>query len=229
MSSGDGSPPKRRDLRTWLYWIWTTDRTLVQFTREVLSSVLIVALVGILLFGISGVWPPMVAVESGSMTPHMHRGDLVFIMEETRLAPSFATSGVGVVTYRTGETVEYRKFGDYGDVIVFQPNGATGTPIIHRARFWVNESENWYSKANPEHLTGDSCSAVPNCPAPHAGFITKGDANSEYDQVSNIADIVRPDWIRGTAEVRIPMLGHIRLQFGTLSIRSEMLRGFASL
>ncbi|GKZ13081.1 Signal peptidase I-like protein [Haladaptatus sp. T7] len=29
----------------------------------------------------------------------------------------------------------------------------------------------------------DDCEELPNCPAPHAGFITKGDHNGEYDQV----------------------------------------------
>lgn len=35
------------------------------------------AVVAATLFAVSGVWPPMVAVESGSMAPSLRTGDLV--------------------------------------------------------------------------------------------------------------------------------------------------------
>jgi len=217
----------------WLQWGLRTEHPTVQFVREVVASVLGVLLVGALLFAISGIWPPLVAVESESMSPHMHTGDLVFVMEEHRLAPSFAAGSTGVVTYRDAvDRDAYRKFGDHGDVIVFYPDGGGSTPIIHRARFWVEDGENWVSKADPAYLPGTECevdddpetdTGLPNCPAPHAGFITKGDANGAYDQVANgnagrvISSPVRPAWIRGTAEVRIPWLGYVRLYFSRFS------------
>lgn len=201
----------------WLRWLLRTDHTYVRVIREMVTSALAVVFVGVLLFAISGLWPPMVAVESGSMEPHMHRGDLVFVMEPHRFPPDAATGETGVVPHRVGERVAYQKFGDYGDVIVYQPNGTNSTPVIHRARFWVNASENWYDKADPAAITGSSCREIPNCPAPHAGFITKGDANPLYDQSSGISGPVRPTWIKGTAEVRIPLLGHVRLQFSRLA------------
>ncbi|WP_435177551.1 S26 family signal peptidase [Halorussus sp. AFM4] len=196
----------------------TSENGVVVFVREMLSSAAIVVVIGALLFAISGVWPPMVAIESGSMEPHMQKGDLVFIMEEGRLAPAAAHADTGVVTYQAGKEAGYRKFGSYGDVIVYQPDGRESrTPIIHRARFWVNEGENWYDEANKQYISADSCEELVNCPAPNAGFITKGDANSFYDQVSwgsgALSDPVRPSWIRGTAEIRIPWLGWVRLQF----------------
>ncbi|ERH12872.1 MAG: hypothetical protein J07HB67_01898 [halophilic archaeon J07HB67] len=46
----------------------------IVLVRETLSSALIVVVVGVVLFAISGIWPPMVAVESGSMEPHMQKG-----------------------------------------------------------------------------------------------------------------------------------------------------------
>ncbi len=74
--------------------------------------------------------------------------------------------------------------------------------------------ENWYDRANPDYLPGDSCETVPNCPAPHAGFFTKGDNNGMYDQVNAIgASPVKPSWVTGVARVRIPLLGWIRLVF----------------
>ncbi len=200
----------------WLRWFLTTDRSGPRFVRDFLSSVVAVLLVGAILFGVSGVWPPMVAVESGSMQPHMHRGDLVFVMDEHRLVPEKATGDTGIVTFRAADDSSYRKFGSYGDVIVYRPNGGGGTPIIHRARFWVNESEDWYDKAKPGMVPGDACDEIRNCPAPHAGFITKGDNNGLYDQVSGISGPVKPGWIRGTAEIRIPWLGYVRLHFGAI-------------
>lgn len=209
------SPPSSDHPLEWLRWFLQTDHEAVTFVREVASSILLVLVIGLLLFAVSGVWPPMVAVESGSMAPHMQEGDLVFVIEEHRLAPSSATSETGVVTFSVAEQhEEYRKFGTFGDVIVYEPNGEDRTPVIHRARFWVDAGENWYDEANPRYLDGESCAAIPNCPAPHAGFITKGDHNHRYDQVRGISAPVRPTWVRGKAQVRIPWLGHVRLAFG---------------
>lgn len=215
----------------WLRWVARTDHPTVTFLREIVASVVAVVLVGLILFAVSGIWPPLVAVESASMEPHMFRGDLVFVMEEHRLAPGFATAGTGVVTYHEAADREaYRKFGDYGDVIIFLPDGHGGTPIIHRARFWVDDGENWVQQADPSYLPSTNCGQLPNCPAPHAGFITKGDANGVYDQVaggngdsgrSEISGPVRPAWIRGTAEVRIPWLGYVRLYFSEFNAEAE--------
>ncbi|QSG04365.1 S26 family signal peptidase [Halapricum desulfuricans] len=192
----------------------------VLYLYDLLSSVGIVVLIGALLFTASGVWPPMVAIESGSMEPKMERGDLVFVMEADRF-PGDGAHESGVVTARAGQSTGYEKFGGYGDVIVYEPDGSDRrTPVIHRTMFWVEEGENWIDKANPEYLPEDAvCEGstpgetdVRACPAPHSGFITKGDANSAYDQVNGIASgPVRPEWVVGTAEYSVPYLGNIRL------------------
>ena len=239
MSEPDGGPDRERDAgpqprgravdadgsgggrtpREWVRWFLRTDHGVVAYVREVLTSVVAVLLVGLVLFGVSGLWPPMVAVESPSMNPHMKTGDLVFVMEEHRFPGGAAYDETGVVTHRTGERTGYRKFGMGGDVIVYEPDGNTrSTPIIHRAMFYVNESENWYDKAvevDPRAVgSAGDCDALENCPAPNAGFITKGDnerTNRRYDQVSGLSDPVKPAWVVGTAEFRIPWLGNIRL------------------
>jgi signal peptidase len=215
-TGGAGGPETPTE---WARWFLTTDHGVVSYLREVLSSVLAVLLVGLLLFAVSGLWPPMVAIESPSMEPNMKTGDLVFVMKAHRFAPGSAHTDTGVVTYRIGQATGYAKFDRAGDVIVFRPdgNGAT-TPIIHRAMFYVNENENWYGKAvavNPRAVgSADNCRELDFCPAPHGGFITKGDnanTNRAYDQVSGLTGPVRPAWVVGTAEFRIPLLGNIRL------------------
>jgi len=185
--------------------------------RDVAISILAVALIGTYLFAISGVWPPMVAIESGSMEPNMNENDLVFVMDSDRFQPDIAAEG-GIVSAQEGEEHDYTKFNEYGDVIVYAPNGNTEqTPIIHRAMFWVDEGDDWVAKADEDNLGSvEECEDVESvCPAPNDGFITKGDnerTNQVYDQV-NGEQPVHPEWVMGTAEVRVPGIGWLRLQF----------------
>lgn len=202
-------------------WFLKTDDENVLLIRDIVSSVAIVAVVGLLLFGVSGIWPPLVAVESGSMQPHMQRGDLIFVVEEGRFVGDGAVAGTGVVTLEQGRESDYTKFGMAGDVIVYRPNGnAAETPVIHRAHFWVEEDENWVNTKASEEIVGDkTCDEVANCPAPYAGFVTKGDHNAGYDQQMNQgADtgVVKPEWVTGKAKYRVPWLGTIRLTFDRL-------------
>ncbi|WP_436908397.1 S26 family signal peptidase [Halosimplex marinum] len=216
--SSDGPPARRGDAGAAESETGSGART---FVVDVVSSALAVLLVGALLFAVSGVWPPMVAIESPSMTPHMQTGDLVFVMEEERFPGDGAVAGTGVVTLRSGQETGYEKFQRPGDVIVYKPDGSeSATPIIHRAMFYVEEGENWYDEADRQSIgryseCGETTEeALPTCPAPHAGFITKGDANGGYDQAqaNPLSGPVKPEWVVGTAEVRVPKLGCIRLR-----------------
>jgi signal peptidase len=210
----DSDPDPRSGPIGAMRWLLQTDATVVVFLREAAASAMVVAMVGLVLFVVSGVWPPLVAVESGSMQPQLERGDLVFIMDEERLVAPDATHETGVVTYQTGAEVGYQTLGDYGNVIVFDPPRRAGAPVIHRARMWVEAGERWTEEADPAYLNGRSCDAISSCPAPHDGFVTKGDANPYYDQVEGIATVVRPAWVRGTAEFAVPWLGYVRLTVG---------------
>jgi signal peptidase len=187
----------------------------VLFARDIVTSVLAVALVGVYLFAVSGVWPPMVAIESGSMEPNMQVNDLVFVMDNNRFEPGEAHDETGVVT--AANASGYSQFGNSGDVIVFTPNGnGDRIPIIHRAMFWVEAGENWCDRARAEFdpgFLGETPPGEERCEADHAGFITKGDANPTYDQVEDgLTAPVRPEWVVGTAELRIPGVGWLRLR-----------------
>ncbi|RLF34920.1 MAG: signal peptidase I [Thermoplasmata archaeon] len=161
-------------------------RGLIKDILSTLITVAVIIAVGIL---VTGTWPFMVAVESGSMEPHMHRGDVVFLLGIER---------TNIVTYEEGKRIGYKSFGDYGDVIVYYPNGdKSKTPIIHRAIKWVNKGER-----------------MPNGQlAPHSGYITKGDHNPVPDQ-PRLSMPVKPEWIVGVAKFSIPYIGYIRLIFG---------------
>ena len=203
MSEARGpNPPDQPDDPSWKPYV-----------TDLVSSISAVLLVGLLLFAVSGVWPPLVAIESKSMTPNIHVGDLVFVMEEERFPGDAQQGDTGVVTAHAAQKADYSKFHRAGDVIVYAPDGNNQTtPIIHRAMFWVEEGENWYDEANTEYVgSARNCEELANCPAPHAGFVTKGDYNNQYDQVTNLSRPVKASWVVGTAEVRVPWLGCIRL------------------
>jgi len=168
---------------------------IINLIRDILIVLIIVAVIGAVLFGVSGTWPALVAVESESMVPNMNIGDLVFVVEENRY-DGFMTA---VEAASSGKI----SFGGYGDVIVYQPNGETGvTPIIHRAITWINAST-----AELAGFTGD---------AAHAGYITKGDNNELYDQNAVFPDYgrmqpVKDEWIVGKALFAIPLIGLVPL------------------
>ena len=225
--AGDGSGSEDPSgIVGWVKWFWTTDEGAVLYVRDVVTSVGAVLLVGLLLFAISGIWPPMVAVESGSMEPNMERGDLVFVVSDDRFvpdeAPTHSGESTGVIPADRAEEVGHTEFNRHGDVIIYRPDGRNSrTPVIHRAMLWVEDGENWYDRADPDAVGGaDDCEELRNCPAPHAGFITKGDngvSNSNYDQAGTLSAPVKPGWVVGTAEVKVPYLGQIRLLFSRIS------------
>ncbi len=80
-----------------------------------------------------GLYTPMVAVESGSMIPHIQIGDIIFVESIDRTE---------IITNEAGKKMNYLSFDEYGDVILYKPRGIEGaTPIIHRAMYYVNKSE----------------------------------------------------------------------------------------
>ncbi|ELY80100.1 S26 family signal peptidase [Natrinema gari] len=199
--------------------ILNSDDETVVFVKDIAIVVAVVAIICLGLFAVSGVWPPFVAVESGSMEPHMHKGDMVGLVQADRFVGDDPVAGTGIVTAERGRATGHEKFGHPGDVIVYAPNGdPAATPIIHRARFWVEAGDNWVAEADPAHMGDRSCGEVRSCPAPHDGFVTKGDANAKYDQLDGVpkTTVVRPDWIVGKAVVRIPWLGTLRLLFESI-------------
>ncbi|WP_202318348.1 S26 family signal peptidase [Archaeoglobus neptunius] len=178
----------------------------VQFIKDVVSTLIIVAVIiggGIAL---TGTWPFMVAVESGSMEPHMYKGDVIILVGVDRNG--------GVVTWEEGVKTGYMSFGNYGDVIVYKPNGY-GKPIIHRAIAYVHKGEHIPALVNGKLV-------YTNQIAENDGYITQGDnvrTNQLPDQAvpgafSPIGEKIKPvkkEWIIGVAKFRIPYIGYLRL------------------
>lgn len=178
------------------------------------SSLSVVALAALVVLA-TGVWPPFVAIESGSMQPTLDRGDMVVVVEEHRFADGAAVDGTGVVPTSRAYAAGHYAIQGPGDVILLYPNGDRNeTPVIHRAMFYVEEGENWYDEADPRYVgDAESCEQLRFCPAPNAGFITLGDDNERYDQATWKYRPVEPRWVVGRALVRVPYLGWFRLTF----------------
>ncbi|MCL7476191.1 MAG: signal peptidase I [Methanosarcinales archaeon] len=133
---------------------------------------------------------PAVAVESGSMLPNIGIGDVVLIQSIDRTE---------IISYTQGSLSGYKSFDNYGDVILYHKFGNTSyTPIIHRAMYWVDEGEPMWNGGPP---------------APHAGYITKGDNNRDIDQAASTSRLqpVKEEWIIGVARWHIPWVGYLSL------------------
>jgi len=172
--------------------------------KDIVSTLVIVGFIVGVGIALTGTWPFMVAVQSGSMEPHIHKGDVIILVSPKRVGK--------IITWEEGRKIGYKSFGDYGDVIVFHPNGdRSKTPIIHRVIAYVHKGEHipilMNGKLVPSKFIADS-----------DGYITQGDANPVPDQLAHEANPlyseikpVKDEWIVGVAKFRIPYIGWLRL------------------
>jgi signal peptidase len=171
-----------------------SDNPWVGLLRDIISVISVVVIFASLSQIALGLWSPMVAVESGSMIPHIQIGDIIFVESIDR---------TNITTYEVGKQNGYTSFGEPGDVILYRPYGKEGaTPIIHRAMYYVEKGEPMWADGPP---------------APHAGYITKGDnpkTNPLYDQQGSISAYqpVKKEWVIGVARFyRVPLVGYVSL------------------
>jgi signal peptidase len=124
----------------------TSNHWAASLARDLLWVIAVVGSIAVLLFLLCGTWPAIVTIESGSMIPHMNIGDLVVVVEKDRFGP--------LQTWEEGKAAGTKKFSDYGDVIIYRPNGVTDFwasigilplskqhPIIHRAMTWTEAGQ----------------------------------------------------------------------------------------
>ncbi len=117
------------------------------FLRDAGIALLLVVLILVAMFAYSGLWPPLVVIESNSM---MHgddnlshigtidTGDLVLVKKVNR--PN------QIETYVDGLSNGHRTYGDYGDVVIYKKGGSnTLTPIIHRAMIYLEPNSDGLS------------------------------------------------------------------------------------
>jgi signal peptidase I len=175
--------------------------------RDIGWVIVTVGSIALVLFLICGTWPAVVTIESKSMDPNMKMGDLVVVVQKDRYG--------AFQTWNQDLTGNGKKFGDYGDVIIYKPNGMTTVhPIIHRAIV--------FATGTPlSGIRGKNLST--NYTAPHPGYITWGDNNPYPDQFSSINNIgpiepVQDEWIIGKALFSVPLAGYLPLHIIEIAI-----------
>ena len=177
--------------------------------------------------------PPLVVIETGSM---MHDdapfgrigtidpGDIV-IAKAIHSKDDVITCGGNFSGARFVGTDGYKRYGGYGDVIIYRPLGRKDqVPIIHRAMCWVEYDEKNKTYTVKEYGIYNATSVtIPeldlyNVKFNHSGFITKGDHNPLCDQHPMLGNEICPEpvkleWVIGKAEGELPWFGSLKLLF----------------
>lgn len=182
-----------------------SDHPAVSLARDLLWVVAVVGCIALALYVFAGTWPAVVTIESESMVPNMNVGDLVLVVDEDRFGD--------LTTWSEGQWTGYQSFGDYGDVIIYRPNGVDSVhPIIHRAMTFVDAAA----------VEGSAFGSYYE--DPHGGYITKGDNNPYIDQGNlwipgvGMIEPVEKEWIIGKALIAVPLLGYLPLHLAEFAV-----------
>ena len=232
-----------KDLKKMFLQFWRNDNKNTALIRDIAVALFAVLVILLLLWTYTGQWfsAPIVAIESGSMehpeNPPFGRlgtidaGDMVLV-QRVYTTNDIVTHGGDLGGAQAKSCCE--TYGDYGDVIIYHPDGDTKrTPIIHRAICWVEVEINHgrrtytikefgiYNEASigPISELGLYRSVTPDWD--HSGFLTKGDHNELFDNLPDqgILESTQPiklDWISGKARQEIPWFGTINLFFSDI-------------
>ena len=100
------------------------------------AAVVLMIVGGLVLY--SGAWPPLVVVESRSMQ-HSSTESFIGTIDTGDMVILKRVSGDSEIrTYLESLADGYQTYGEYGDIVIYKPNGLDSlTPIIHRALFRV--------------------------------------------------------------------------------------------
>ena len=121
--------------------------------KDLLVAAIIVVVFLAAIYLYTGVWPPLVVVESSSMQHADGESFLGVIDTGDMVFQQAARTRADVVTYLQGRATGYATYGDYGDVIIFRRAG-NPTPVIHRAIMYITLHAN--STADVPDLLGIS-------------------------------------------------------------------------
>jgi hypothetical protein len=191
----------------------------------------------------SGVSPPQTVVESqsmqhgaGSQIGVIDTGDIVIVKDKNKTSITSFVDG-----YKNG----YSSFGLYGDVIIYEREGVGNNIIHrailwvnYNGNFtwsapslidYPSDLWNCTGSMDPMSLSGiltlenmgyqGNKSVTLNLSEltkyPNSGYITMGDFNNDFDQLSNIGNkLVSEERIVSVAWIEIPWLGSIKIMMG---------------
>jgi signal peptidase len=159
---GDGPRPR-------VFW---RARDSLYFAPLVALAVVILLVVS--LFAYTQNWPPVYVVESESM--QHGSSDVLGVINTGDLVLAQRVSNSTIQPYVVAQQSGYSTYGEFGDVLLYAPNGAAGTPIIHRAIIylqWVPGGAGGYTAygLNPSSC-GIGSSSLYATPATKNGCLT---------------------------------------------------------
>ncbi len=149
----EDTPKRSQRAKPPTYW---RARDSLWFEPLVALAVIVVLLVS--LYAYTGNWPPVYVVESDSMQ-HGYT-DIVGLINTGDLVLAQKIPANQITDYVMGMKTGYSTYGEYGDVLLYHPNGAGSTPIIHRAILYLVWNPAYGTYSAPE-LQGLPCGASP--------------------------------------------------------------------
>lgn len=126
---------------------------------EPLVALAIIVLLLVALFAYTQNWPPVYVVESDSMQHGSN--DQVGLINTGDLVLAQKVPLSSITPYVSGISSGYSTYGEFGDVILYWPNGQGSTPIIHRAILYLQWDPQSLSY-NASDLAGLPCGTEPN-------------------------------------------------------------------
>ena len=167
--------------------------------KDIAITLLVIGVIVGSIFAYSGISRPLVVVVSNSMIHSDANIGMIGIVSPGDIILVKDIDADKIISHEDAASTGYKTYGDFGDVIIYKPNGDAKIPVIHRAMKWVEEGE-----------------MVNGWEAPYSGFITQGDnsvTNRVPDQETSICyhKPVKEEWIVGVARGELPWLGLISL------------------
>ena len=169
---------------------------------EPLLALAIIVLLLVSLYAYTSNWPPVYVVESGSM--QHGSGDTVGLINTGDLVLVKHVDPSTVTTYVEGEQTGYTTYGEYGDVVLYHPNGDTSvTPVIHRAILYLE----WVPSA--QAFTAPSLVGLPCGSAPDADYSVSGaPGGCAWSGLVTTITLYHVGWRSATVVIPLATLGH---------------------
>ena len=168
------------------------------FELVVAAAVVVVLLVA--LFAYTQNFPPMYVVESDSM--QHGSADVLGLINTGDLVLAQKLPFSQVTPYEVGAQTGYSTYGEYGDVILYHPNGLTSVaPIIHRAILLVEvNTDGSYSLPS---LAGLPCGSSPNA----VYSLSSTPTHCGTDHVTGTLSLFHVGWRSATVQVDLGSMG----------------------
>jgi signal peptidase len=177
-------------------------RDSLYFEPLVALAILILLLVS--LWAYTQNWPPVYVVESQSMQHGtvdqlglINTGDLILAQK---------VSSSDITTYIEGSQDHYSTYGEFGDVLLYHPDGTGVTPVIHRAIVYLQADPGGGTWTVPS-LAGLPCGSAPNAVYSVSGAPMGSPPGCGSTGISGVLTLYGVGWSSVTVTLPLNSLG----------------------